>query len=47
DTTYPASWTLEVPKHGIRLKVTPEMANQELHNLRSISTSYWEGSVNV
>ncbi len=47
DTTYPASWTLEVPKHGIRLKVTPEMANQELHHLRSISTSYWEGSVNV
>ena len=23
------------------------MANQELHNLRSISTSYWEGSVKV
>ncbi len=46
-TTYPAGWTLEVPKHGIRLKVTPEMANQELHNLRSISTSYWEGSVKV
>ena len=37
----------KVPKQGIRLKVTPEMANQELHNLRSISTSYWEGSVNV
>ena len=46
-TAYPAGWTLEVPKHGIRLKVTPEMENQELHNLRSISTSYWEGSVNV
>ncbi len=46
-TTYPAGWTLEVPKHGIRLKVTPEMANQELHHLRSISTSYWEGSVQV
>ena len=46
-TTYPAGWTLEVPKHGIRLKVTPEMANQELHHLRSISTSYWEGSVKV
>ncbi len=46
-TTYPATWTLEVPKHGIRLKVTPEMANQELHHLRSISTSYWEGSVKV
>jgi len=46
-TTYPAEWTLEVPKYGVRLKVTPEMANQELHNLRSIATSYWEGSVNV
>jgi predicted secreted hydrolase len=46
-TSYPAKWILEVPKHGIRLQVTPEMANQELHNLRSISTSYWEGSVNV
>jgi len=46
-TTYPAHWMLEVPKHDIRLEVTPEMANQELHNLRSISTSYWEGSVKV
>jgi len=46
-TTYPARWILEVPKHDIRLQVTPEMANQELHNLRSISTSYWEGSVKV
>ncbi len=46
-TLYPAGWTLEVPQHGIRLKVKPEMANQELHHLRSISTSYWEGSVNV
>jgi len=36
-----------MPKQGIRLKVTPEMADQELHNLRSISTSYWEGSVKV
>jgi predicted secreted hydrolase len=46
-TRYPSSWTLEVPKHDIRLQVTPEMPNQELHQLRSISTSYWEGSVNV
>lgn len=47
DTSYPARWILEVPQHGIRLEVTPEMANQELYNLRSISTSYWEGSVKV
>jgi len=46
-TTYPSRWTLEVPKHGIRLEVAPEMPNQELHDLRSISTSYWEGSVKV
>ena len=46
-TTYPSRWTLSVPKHGIRLQVTPEMAEQELHNLRSIATSYWEGSVVV
>jgi len=47
ETSYPAEWRLEVPKYGIRLEVVPEMANQELHNLRSISTSYWEGSVKV
>ncbi len=46
-TSYPARWTLEVPKHGIRLEVAPEMENQELYNLRSIATSYWEGSVKV
>lgn len=46
-TIYSAEWVLEVPKEGIRLEVTPEMANQKFHNLRSISTSYWEGSVKV
>lgn len=46
-TEYPAGWTLEVPQHGIRLNVTPEMAEQELYHLRSISGSYWEGSVQV
>ncbi len=44
---YPAGWKLAIPKHGIRLTVTPEMAEQELHHLRSISSSYWEGSVKV
>ena len=47
ETSYPAHWTLKVPKHGIHLEVTPEMVDQELHNLRSIATSYWEGSVKV
>ena len=37
---------LDVDVH-LETEVTPEMVNQELHNLRSISTSYWEGSVNV
>ena len=40
---YPASWTLTLPE-GV-LKVTPDFPDQELYNLRSISGSYWEGSV--
>ena len=43
--TYPASWTLNLP-NGI-LNVTPDFPDQELYNLRSISGSYWEGSVSI
>ncbi|NIP99944.1 MAG: carotenoid 1,2-hydratase [Nitrospinaceae bacterium] len=44
---YPAGWILGVNKYDLRLTVTPEMNGQELHHLRSISSSYWEGSVRV
>ncbi|MDP6335905.1 MAG: lipocalin-like domain-containing protein [Nitrospinaceae bacterium] len=43
--TYPAGWKLELPGYGIQLTLSPDLPDQELHNLRSISASYWEGSV--
>jgi len=45
--TYPAGWKLELPDFKIRLTLSPDLSDQELYNLRSISTSYWEGSVSV
>jgi predicted secreted hydrolase len=45
NATYPASWTITLPKG--ELKVTPDFSDQELYNLRSISGSYWEGSVTI
>ncbi len=45
--TYPSSWIIEIPEHSIRLKVLPDVADQELTQLRSIASSYWEGSVTV
>ena len=42
---YPASWTITLPE-GV-LNVTPDFPDQELYNLRSISGSYWEGSVTI
>ncbi len=43
--SYPAEWTLTLPE-GV-LNVTPDFSDQELHHLRSISGSYWEGSVSI
>ena len=45
--TYPSGWTLSLPQLGLQLQVEPDMEDQELYNLRSISSSYWEGSVSV
>ena len=42
---YPADWTLTLPE-GV-LNITPDFPDQELYNLRSISASYWEGSVSI
>ncbi len=43
--TYPAGWTLTLPEG--ELHVTPDFSDQELYDLRSISGSYWEGSVSI
>ena len=45
--TYPLGWELELPSLGIKLNLSPNLYDQELYNLRSISASYWEGSVSV
>ena len=38
---YPAGWTLEVPVVGLRLEISPYLADQELN----LSYRYWEGAV--
>ncbi len=42
---YPSGWKLQIQDPPITLKVRPDMKAQELDFLRSISGSYWEGSV--
>ncbi len=38
---YPAAWTVEIPKAGLTLEITPYLADQEL----LVSFIYWEGAV--
>jgi predicted secreted hydrolase len=45
--TYPAIWKINLPESDTHLQVTPDFSDQELYNLRSISGSYWEGSVSI
>jgi predicted secreted hydrolase len=44
---YPSAWLVTLPGRNTQLTVTPDLNNQELSGLRSISGSYWEGSVTV
>ncbi len=46
-TTYPAEWVITLADSKTRLTVQPDLEDQELTNLRSISGSYWEGSVSI
>jgi predicted secreted hydrolase len=45
--TYPAGWVVSLADSDTRLKIQPDLDDQELSNLRSISGSYWEGSVSI
>ena len=47
DITYPAGWRLEIPDSAVKLTLSPDLPDQELYNLRSISASYWEGSISI
>ncbi len=40
---YPAGWTLTVPSAGLRLEISPWLADQEMN----VSYAYWEGAVRV
>ena len=44
---YPAEWKVDIPTEGVYLKIDPDVTGQELFGLRSISGSYWEGSVSI
>ena len=43
--TYPSGWTVEID--GERFNVTPVLEDQEIHNARDPSTTYWEGASRV
>ncbi len=45
--TYPITWRVEVPAHGLSLSVTAAFPNQELRATESTGVTYWEGSVEV
>ena len=45
--TYPARWTLKVPKAGLVLDVAPLVADQELVTEKSTRVTYWEGACDV
>ncbi|HSO76175.1 MAG TPA: lipocalin-like domain-containing protein [Blastocatellia bacterium] len=43
--SYPARWTIELPRYGLRLIVRPAFNDQELRTTESTGVTYWEGSV--
>jgi predicted secreted hydrolase len=44
---YPTTWTMTVPSHDLRLRVTATFPEQELQTNASTGVAYWEGSVVV
>ena len=42
---YPALWLLEVIALDLRIKISPNMADQEMQTPGSTHVIYWEGSV--
>lgn len=45
--TYPSRWQVSIPSLELSLKLTPLLADQELHTTRSTQVTYWEGAVAV
>ena len=46
-TVYPVEWSIGVPAHGISLRVTTPLDDQELSLMRSTGIAYWEGMIDV
>jgi predicted secreted hydrolase len=44
---YPLSWTIDLPRYGLRLNVKAAFEDQELRTTDSTGVTYWEGSVVV
>ncbi len=42
---YPMGWEVEVPAHGLRLRVKPYALAQEIESKGSTGITYWEGGV--
>ncbi len=45
--TYPARWTLRIPRASIAVDVTPLVPGQELVTEKSTRVTYWEGACDV
>ncbi len=45
--TYPANWTITLPKFGYHLNLTPTLADQELLTGGKARLIYWEGQVQI
>lgn len=41
--TYPSLWDISVPAHGVNVKVTPTIPDQEIPSTNFTGVSYWEG----
>jgi predicted secreted hydrolase len=44
---YPSAWTVEIPSEKLRLKIEPDVADQENHSRAGVGMTYWEGAVTV
>lgn len=46
-TTYPSSWTVDVPEEDLTLTLSPSLPDQELDTRKTTGVIYWEGEVLV
>ena len=44
---YPAAWSVDLPPEQLRLRIEPEVSDQENRSRAGIGMTYWEGAVTV